>query len=258
MDSYFKWSGSPVLFDLGFISIRWYGLMFALAFFLGFKIMNYIYKKESKDLSEVDSLFSYMFFGTLIGARLGHCFFYHPKYYLSNPFEIIKVWNGGLASHGGAIGIIIAILIFSKKYKESFFWVISRLGICVALAGFFIRLGNFFNSEIVGNPSNSFSAIIFTKLDQIPRHPTMLYESFFYLILFLVLLFVYKRKIIKTDKSLFGLFLFSLFLFRFLIEFTKQRQTDLTIGWDLSMGQVLSMPFIVLGFFLLVINRKKV
>ena len=182
------WEISPEIFTIGPITVRWYGLLFALSFIIGFKIMQGIYKNENKPENDLNDLIWFMILGTIIGARLGHCLFYNPEYYLSNPFEIIKIWRGGLASHGAAIGILTAIYFYSKKKKDqSFLWVMDRIVIGVALAAFFIRMGNLFNSEIIGVPTDLPWAFVFTSVDDIPRHPTQLYEALFYLITFLIL-----------------------------------------------------------------------
>jgi len=190
-----------------------------------------------------------MIFGTVIGARLGHCLFYNPSYYLSNPIEIFKVWEGGLASHGAAIGILIAVYLFSKKKKNySFLWIIDRIVIVVALAGTFIRLGNLFNSEIIGKPTDVSWAFIFTAVDDLPRHPTQLYESISYLIIFLILLFIYYKGLEKDRGGfLFGLFLVLIFTFRFFVEFLKENQSAFERGMILDMGQILSIPFVIAG-----------
>lgn len=247
--AFIEWSVSPEIFHLGPVSVRWYGFLFAMAFVAGYFIMTWVFKKENRPQTDLEQLSVYMIFGTVIGARLGHCLFYNPAYYLSNPIEILKVWEGGLASHGAAIGIITAIYIFSNKKKNySMLWVLDRIVIVVALAGTFIRLGNLFNSEIIGIPTNVSWAFIFTAVDDIPRHPAQLYESIAYLIIFSVLFFVYYKGIEK-DRSglLFGLFLVLVFSFRFFIEFVKENQSGFEKTMVLNMGQLLSIPFIIAG-----------
>ncbi|MBR3091064.1 MAG: prolipoprotein diacylglyceryl transferase, partial [Bacteroidetes bacterium] len=153
---YLRWSVSPEILHFGNISVRWYGLLFALTFIVGYEILAYIFRKENVDVKKLDVLTIYIVLGTVIGARLGHCLFYSPSYYLSNPIEIIKIWEGGLASHGGAIGIIFAIWLFVRRNRSfSMLWILDRLVIVVALGGLFIRTGNFFNSEIYGLPSTA-------------------------------------------------------------------------------------------------------
>ena len=253
------WSVSPEIFSFGFIHIRWYGLLFALSFIIGFKIMEWIYKKENKNLDDLNDLIWYMILGTVIGARLGHCLFYNPEYYLSHPVEILKVWKGGLASHGAAIGILTAIWFYVKKKKsETYLWVMDRVVITVALAAFFIRLGNLFNSEIIGHPTNVAWAFIFTSVDNIPRHPTQLYESLFYLLSFFIIFFQYKKHEGKfKDGYLFGIFLILIFGFRIFVEFFKEDQTYFEAGMILNMGQLLSIPLVIAGFYFLYNAKKK-
>jgi len=254
--AFIEWSVSPEIFHLGPVSVRWYGLLFAMAFVAGYFIMTWVFKKENRPQTDLEQLSVYMIFGTVIGARLGHCLFYNPVYYLSNPIEIIKVWEGGLASHGAAIGIIVAIYLFSNKKKNySMLWVLDRVVIVVALAGTFIRLGNLFNSEIIGKPSEVAWAFIFYAIDDLPRHPTQLYESIAYFIIFIILWFVYYKGFEKNESGLlFGLFLILVFSFRFFVEFLKENQTGFEAGMALNMGQLLSIPFVIIG--LIFINRS--
>jgi prolipoprotein diacylglyceryl transferase len=195
-----------------------------------------------------------MIFGTVIGARLGHCLFYNPEYYLSNPIEIFKVWEGGLASHGAAIGILTAIYLFAKKKKNyPMLWTLDRIVIVVALAGTFIRLGNLFNSEIIGTPTEVSWAFVFTAVDDIPRHPAQLYESIAYFIIFLILLFIYYKGIEKNKNGLlFGLFLLLVFTFRFFVEFLKENQSGFEESLVLNMGQLLSIPFVIVGIVFII------
>ena len=169
--AFIEWSVSPEIFHLGPISVRWYGFLFAMAFVAGYIIMTWVFKKEKRPQTDLEQLSVYMIFGTVIWARLGHCLFYNPTYYLANPIEILKVWEGGLASHGAAIGIITAMFLFSKKKKYSLLWILDRIVIVVALGGSFIRLGNLFNSEIIGKQTDVPWAFIFTAVDDLPRHP---------------------------------------------------------------------------------------
>jgi len=258
MLAFIEWSISPEIFHLGPISVRWYGFLFAMAFVAGYFIMTWVFKKEKRPQPDLEQLSVYMIFGTVIGARLGHCLFYNPTYYLSNPIEILKVWEGGLASHGAAIGILVAVYLFSKKKKNySFLWIIDRIVIVVALAGTFIRLGNLFNSEIIGKPTDVVWAFIFTSVDDLPRHPTQLYESIAYLIIFFILIFIYYKGLEKNRSGLlFGLFLILVFTFRFFIEFLKENQSAFEKGMVLDMGQLLSIPFIVAGIIFIVKSFK--
>lgn len=251
------WTVSPEILKLGPFSLRWYGLLFALAFVFGYIILSKVYKKEKKSLEDLEKLSIYVILGTVIGARLGHCLFYDPAYYLTNPIEILKVWQGGLASHGAAIGILTALYLFSKKKKDqNIIWILDRLVIVVALGGSFIRLGNLFNSEIIGKASDLPWAFVFVRVDEIPRHPTQLYESLFYFLSFIILYFIYQKKSVALKPGfLFGLFLILIFGFRFFIEFLKENQSAFESALPINMGQILSIPFVLLGLYF--IFRKK-
>jgi len=249
-DILFHWNASPDLIKLGPLTIRWYGLLFAAAFLIGLQIMRWIYKQEQRNLNELDSLFLYILAGTVIGARLGHVLFYDPGYYFDNPLAILMVWKGGLASHGGAVGIIIAIYLYSRKQNHpNWLWILDRFCMTAALGGALIRIGNFFNSEIIGTPVNG--GIVFDRFDSLPRHPVQLYESLSYLLIFITTLLIYKRyhQSLK-DGRLFGVFLLILFSSRFILEFFKTRQAEYAHSMDLSVGQWLSIPFVLLGLFL--------
>ena len=247
--AFIEWSVSPEIFHLGPVSVRWYGFLFAMAFVAGYFIMTWVFKKEGRPRTDLEQLSVYMIFGTVIGARLGHCLFYNPEYYLSNPIEILKVWEGGLASHGAAIGILTAIYLFSsKKRNYPMIWTLDRIVIVVALSGTFIRLGNLFNSEIIGKPTDVSWGFIFTAVDDIPRHPAQLYESIAYFIIFLILLFIYYKGIEKKKSGLlFGIFLVLVFTFRFFVEFLKENQSGFEEAMILNMGQLLSIPFVIAG-----------
>ena len=256
--SYITWDVTPELLNIGPFAVRWYGLLFAMAFIAGFKIMQWIYKRENKPESDVEQLVIYAIVGTVIGARLGHCLFYNPEYYLANPLEILMVWKGGLASHGTSIGIPIAIYLYTKKKKLNFLWQMDRVVIVTALGGSFIRLGNLFNSEIIGKAADVPWAFIFTRVDNVPRHPTQLYESLAYLVIFIILFFIYKNKYKQlNDGFIFGVFLILLFAFRFFVEFFKENQSGFEQGMAFNMGQLLSVPFIILGVILIVLSLKK-
>ena len=253
------WDVSPEIFSLGPLSIRWYGLLFASSFLVGFYIMQWIFKKEGKPEDDLNDLIWYMILGTVIGARLGHCLFYDPVYYLSNPLEILKVWKGGLASHGAAIGILTSIYYYSKKKKgQPYFWVMDRVVITVALGGSFIRLGNLFNSEIIGIPTDLPWAFTFASIDNIPRHPAQLYESIAYFITFLILFIYYKKHDGKFKEGfLFGAFLILVFGFRIFVEFIKENQSAFEQGMILNMGQLLSIPLVIAGFYFLYFYKKE-
>lgn len=256
------WDISPEIFSLGPISIRWYGLLFASSFIIGFYIMLGIYRKENRSEDDLNDLIWYMILGTVLGARLGHCLFYNPVYYLSNPIKILMVWQGGLASHGAAIGILISVFLYSKKKKnQPFLWVMDRVVITVALAGAMIRLGNFFNSEIIGKATDLPWGVVFKRAyvenPLIPRHPAQLYESIFYLITFGFLYSTYKRlKGNVPSGYIFGLFLICVFGFRFFVEFIKENQTYFEAGLPLNMGQMLSIPLVIFGGYLIIKSKK--
>ena len=245
---YFVWNIDPTLLHLGPLQLRWYGLLFVGSFFLGSMILTWMYKREGKDPASVENLLIYLMVGAVIGSRLMHCLAYEPEFYLANPLEILKVWKGGLASHGGLLGVFVAMYIFAKRYNTPYMWVVSRVAIPGALTAAFVRFGNFFNSEILGLPSDLPWAIVFERIDLIPRHPVQLYEAFSYLALLLVLFVIYKKSSATfSTKILPGIFLASMFTIRFLLEYTKTRQADYTTSLPFSTGQLLSIPFIVLG-----------
>ncbi|MBA1421189.1 MAG: prolipoprotein diacylglyceryl transferase [Epsilonproteobacteria bacterium] len=245
---HFVWNIDPTLLHLGPLQLRWYGLLFVGSFFLGLMILQWIYKREGKNPDELDNFLIYVLVGTVIGARLMHCFAYEPEFYLSHPLEIFKVWKGGLASHGGLIGVVTALYFFAKRYNQSFWWLLSRVTMPGALTAAFVRFGNLFNSEILGLPSDKPWAIIFERVDMVPRHPVQLYEAFSYLFLLLILVTVY-RKVSSTfaTKILPGIFFTYMFAVRFLLEYTKTRQADYTTDLPFTTGQMLSVPFIILG-----------
>ena len=253
------WNVDPDIVNIGSITIRYYGLLFALAFVAGYQIMYWIFVKEGKNLKELESFTIAMIIGTIVGARLGHCLFYEPVYYLSNPLEILKVWKGGLASHGGAIGLATALFIFIRfrKRQATFLWLADRAVISIALAAAFIRIGNFFNSEIVGRAADVSWAVVFTRLDDVPRHPTQIYEALSYIAIFLILLFRYKKYNINLPRGqMLGIFLVLLFSARFIIEFFKEVQVNFEETLFLDMGQILSIPGIIAGITLLVWSYK--
>ncbi len=218
-----------------------------------------MFKKESVPELWLEKIFIYVMVATVIGARLGHVFFYGWEYYSQNPGEILKVWEGGLASHGGAIGIVIAIWLFSKIYsKQSMLWTLDRIAVPVALAAVFIRLGNLMNSEIIGAPTSMPWGFVFLKASGIadplvPRHPSQLYEAGIYLITFVTITYLYwKKEAFKREGLLLGLFLIGVFLGRFIIEFFKENQEAFEDGMSINMGQLLSVPFVIWGVYLVI------
>ena len=253
--NYIQWGVSPEIFPGTWLPVRWYGLLFASGFFFGYIIMTRFFKHENLPIKLLDELATYMVIATVVGARLGHVLFYEPADFLKDPIEIFKIWKGGLASHGAAIGILAALWLFSKKNNKTYYWTLDRIVIVVALAGFFIRMGNLMNSEIFGEPSTLPWAFVFKSSDLIPRHPTQIYEGLSYLALFFVLHWYYWKTNGKPRPGLiFGLFLVLLFTIRFLIEFLKEPQVAFENTMPLNMGQLLSIPFIIIGF--IIIFRK--
>jgi phosphatidylglycerol:prolipoprotein diacylglycerol transferase len=242
-------------FNIGSLEIRWYGILFALAFLIGYQIMEWMFKVENKNPKLVDNLTLTMIISTVVGARLGHCLFYDPVYYLSNPLEILAIRKGGLASHGAAIAILIGLWLFARKRAKdiTFLWVVDRISIVVALAGSFIRLGNFFNQEIYGEPTSLPWAVVFADVDELSRHPVQLYESISYLLIFIFLFSYYNKRRVKThDGNIFGLFLVLVFGARFVLEYFKVNQAAFIGEFPLNMGQMLSIPFVAIGLFLLI------
>jgi len=263
------WNVDPEIFSIGQLSIRWYGLMFAMAFLSGYIVFTRFLATERLSSEMMDQLLIYIAVGTVIGARLGHCFFYEPDYFLANPLEILKIWKGGLASHGAAIGIPLALWLYIRKYKLSFLWLIDRIVIVVALGGAFIRLGNLFNSEIYGLPTDMPWGFEFVRdrlydsntgdiLPTVARHPTQLYESLSYILIFVALFLFYRKRYKKVrDGFIFGVFMILLFSARFFIEFVKNDQVAFEAGMQFNMGQLLSLPFIIAGLVMIVWTAKR-
>jgi phosphatidylglycerol---prolipoprotein diacylglyceryl transferase len=247
------WNVDPVLLRIGFFELRYYSLMFILGFFLMTAYVKTIFKKNGRDPELVSTLTSYIIVGMLIGARLGHCLFYEPEYYLAHPLEILKVWEGGLASHGGYLGVMISVYAFIKKNPTiKFLWLTDVLaGPCLFVGGL-IRIGNFFNSEIFGGPTNLPWAVVFERVDMIPRHPAQLYESLGYFSVAAFLIFMERSKNGKWPQGSFLALSFILsFTFRFFIEFIKDEQSELVLTDAINMGQWLSLAFVVGGLILL-------
>lgn len=256
------WDIDPVLIKLSAVEVRWYGLFFAGAILLGIFIMGRIFKAEKKDEKLLDPLLWYIVGGILIGARLGHCLFYEPHLYLKDPVKILKIWEGGLASHGGFIGILIALAIFCRRHQGiKFLWTLDRLMIPAAFGAGMIRLGNFFNSEIVGPITSKPWGVRFLQLDgpQAPaRHATMLYESFTYFILGCLILAIYRKKSGNYVAGLLpGIFLTLAFTMRILLEFIKTDQGEADGLFFLNTGQMLSVPVVIAGLILWCYAIKK-
>lgn len=256
---YFVWNANPIAFSFGPITVFWYGILFATSILLGLEFMKWAFKLEGKNEATIEPLFLYTVVGIVVGARLGHCLFYDPAFYLANPLKIFAVWEGGLASHGGGLGAIIALYFGAKKYKMDFLWLIDRLIVPTALFGFLVRMGNFMNSEIVGIKTDVSWAIVFTRVDSFPRHPAQLYEAFSYLAIFVLLISIYKFSKAKVQPGLlFGIFLTLVFSARFLIEFIKVKQADYDTSFLLmSTGQALSIPFFLVGLGFIIWSLRK-
>ena len=243
----------PTIEQIGPISVRWYGLLFATAFISGYFIGRKFFKDAGVDVLLADKLLTYMVIATILGARLGHVIFYEFDYYIRNIHEVLYIWQGGLASHGASIAILLALWLFIRKYPRiTFFWLTDRLSIPAILGGSFIRIGNFMNSEIYGLPTEVPWAVIFAHVDMSPRHPAMLYEALIGIIIMIILvgLYQYYRKH-PPEGLLTGVFMITLFTSRFFVEYTKVEQAVFTETWMIGMGQLLSIPFIILGFWIL-------
>jgi prolipoprotein diacylglyceryl transferase len=252
------WNPDPEIFRIGPFAIRWYGLLFASGFLFGYIIMRKIFRNEGLTDALLDKLTITMAIGTIVGARLGHCLFYQPDYYLQHPLEILMVWQGGLASHGAAIGILIALGFFVVKEKKGYFWVLDRIAVVVALAAFLIRMGNLMNSEIYGVETTLPWGFVFLRNhENAPKHPTQIYEGLTYLLTFFLLFRMYwKKKGDVYQGLLISIFLIMVFVSRFLIEFIKEPQVEFEVMMKLNMGQLLSIPLIAMGVMGLWLSLK--
>ena len=258
------WNVDPIICRIGPLALRYYSILFVLGFPIGYWLFIKFYKREEVDTNLLEPLLYALLIGTIVGARLGHCLFYQPDYYLTKAhwLEIFQPWKGGLASHGGALGVLLAVWWYSARYgrKNNFdmMWVLDRLVIAVCFAGCLIRLGNLFNSEIYGNETTLPWGFIFQRRGEVmPKHPTQIYEALSYLILGFILLWVYWRKNGKIFRGwLFGAFFIGCFGMRFLIEFIKMPQVDFEIGMKLNMGQLLSIPFVMAGVISIIWSYK--
>ncbi len=258
--TFIRWGVDPDLFLIPIVNhpVRWYGLCWAAGLLLSQQIMTFIYKKEGRPDQEIETMSLYIIAGTIIGARLGHILFYEPMHYLHNPLKILAIWEGGLASHGGTIGILIAAYLFARKTNVPYLWILDRLTIVAALTSCFIRVGNLMNSEMVGLPTSLPWGFIFTSIDNTPRHPAQLYEAIYYFLIFLLSFIVWKqfRNRIKNGFHL-GWFLIILFSLRFVNEFFKINQVEFEDTLILNMGQILSIPFVLTGIAILIFTTRK-
>lgn len=295
--NYITWNVDPVLFSLGGLQVRWYGLLWALGFFIGYYVMQRIYRKEKMTEDSMYSLLMYMLISTIIGARLGHCLFYQPEEYLAHPIDILKIWEGGLASHGGAIGILVGLWLYVRSYNKSkkkkdekqsinYIWILDRIVVAVCLVGALIRVGNVMNHEIYGTPTSLPWGFVFLRgaeqfcgtfdnytpcfawnapcppSEWLPCHPTGFYEAFFCLVAMGILLWMYYKRDLghKQPGLMFGTFLVIIFGSRICIEFLKNVQVDFERDMTFDMGQWLSFPFVLVGIGLIVWSfalRKK-
>lgn len=265
--TYIHWNPDSTIIDLGFYALRWYSLLFALGFVLSYILMKRQFVKENIPEERLEKLTIYIVLATVIGARLGHCLFYDFDYYYRHVAEIFLPFRFqptfeftgylGLASHGGIFGVMMATILFARNYKVNLFWLLDQLSVVGALAGCCIRLGNLMNSEIIGKPATVPWAFVFEQVDNVPRHPGQLYEALAYLGIF-VLLYVLNRRIHKQPGFIFGLFMVLLFCARFLIEFVKADQSAFEAGMLFNMGQLLSIPFIILGIIIMLVKNKPV
>ena len=273
-----NWNPNPELFNLfGSLPIRYYGLLWVVGIALAYVIVHRQYRDRKIDEKPFEPLFFYCFFGILIGARLGHCLFYQPDYYLNHFWEMILPvkflpdggwkWTGyeGLASHGGTLGLIIALWMYCRKTKMHYMDVLDMIAVATPITACFIRLANLMNSEIIGQPTDVPWAFVFERVDMLPRHPAQLYEAIAYFIFFLGMVYLYKRGQQKREKAslpyhrgfFFGLCLTEIFVFRFFIEFLKEDQVDFERTMALNMGQWLSIPFILIGVYFMFFYGKK-
>lgn len=269
---FINWNPSPEIFTIPGIDwpVRWYGLSWAFAFIGCHFFMNRIYRLEGRTEKQLDTLTLYIVIATVLGARIGHCLFYDWGYYSHNPLAILKVWEGGLASHGGAIGILIGMWLYCRSTKESWVWLFDRLVVVVPFASFMIRFGNLMNSEIVGKPTDVPWGFKFLNNDEdklnflqahtpIPvRHATQLYEALFYIFLFVLMYWLWKNKRDAVGKGfMFGLFCVIMFSFRFLMEFLKENQEAFEKNLPINMGQILSIPFVLIGLYMMYRSTKQ-
>ena len=269
MNKIINWNVNPELIKITeTLPIGYYNLLFVGGLMAGHLVIKKIFIKENINLDKLEILTLYIFFGTILGARLGHCLFYDFSYFSQHPLEILlpikKIGDTyqyigfrGLASHGGAIGVLLSIYLFSKKHKISLLWILDRVAIATPLTASFIRIGNLMNSEIYGKPTNGNWGFVFERDDLIPRHPTQIYEALAYLLIFGILIRLYKNKDLMNKKGLiFGVFLMLLFSSRFIIEFFKENQVGFENSMLINMGQVLSVPFVLIGIFLILKATK--
>jgi phosphatidylglycerol---prolipoprotein diacylglyceryl transferase len=246
------WNVDPVLLHLGPVALRWYGLLFTTGVLAAYGVGAWSFKRAGGSHKDVSQLLGYVIVGTIVGARLGHCLLYEPAYYLRHPLEIVEVWRGGLASHGGAAGIAVAVWLFARRTGRPPLWLLDRVAVAAPAAAACIRIGNFFNSEIIGRPSTSPWAIVFARVDRLPRHPAMLYEAASYLVILGIMVLLEGRTTFRDRPgALTGTLLVLVFGARFAIEFLKEPQEAFEAALPLDLGQLLSIPAVAIGILLL-------
>jgi phosphatidylglycerol---prolipoprotein diacylglyceryl transferase len=251
------WSVDPVLLHIGSLQVRWYGLLFAAGILAAYRAGIASFERAGGSREEASRLLTYVVAGTVIGARLGHCLLYEPGYYLHHPLEILAVWRGGLASHGGALGIAVAVALFARRSVRPTLWLLDRVAVSAPIAAACIRVGNFFNSEIVGRPSAGPWAVVFARVDALPRHPAMLYEAAVYLAVFALLWWLDRTtRLREWQGALLGIVLVLIFGFRFGVEFLKEPQEAFERALPLDLGQLLSVPAVLIGLWLLTSARR--
>lgn len=270
--NYIMWNPDTVAINMGFIAIRWYALCWLLGLVGGYFMVQWLYKDQKIGDDKFEPLFIYCFVGILVGARLGHCIFYQPDYFLSSGRHIVEMllpihflpeggWKftgyEGLASHGGTIGLMIALWLYSRRTKVKLWTVLDNIAIATPIAACFIRLGNLMNSEIIGKVTDVPWAFVFERVDMLPRHPGQLYEAIAYFCFLFVGLYFYKKRKVEAGRGFyFGLCLALIFTFRFFIEYTKDIQVSFESGMLFNMGQILSVPFILLGVWCMYRAKK--
>ncbi|WP_430974494.1 prolipoprotein diacylglyceryl transferase [Sunxiuqinia rutila] len=268
--NYIHWNPDPEIIKVLGISIRYYSLLFVSGLFLSLYVLSWIFKQEKLSNDKLQILSTYGFIGILVGARLGHCLFYEPEYYLSHPIEMILpikfLENGGvkftgyqgLASHGGTLGLIVAIIFYSRKTKHAIIDTLDLIAVVAGLGAGFIRLANLMNSEIIGRPTFASWGFIFERVDQIPRHPAQLYEALIYFLIFGITFTLYKTKrAYLRNGFFFGFTLLLVFIARFFVEFIKERQVAFEEDMKLDMGQLLSIPYIIIGVGFVIYGMQK-
>jgi phosphatidylglycerol---prolipoprotein diacylglyceryl transferase len=270
MINFIHWNPDPEIINVSGVSIRYYGLLFVSGLIICIYILGWIFKRENIPSKNLEILSIYGMIGILAGARLGHCLFYEPSYYLSHPIEMILPiafspdggikFTGylGLASHGGALGLLIALYFYSRKTRHSMIDIIDLIAVVAALGSGFIRIANFMNSEIIGMPTTKPWGVIFERVDNLPRHPTQLYEAISYFIIFAIMMILYKKKRDKLKNGFFfGLVLVLIFTARFIIEFVKEDQVGFEERMTFNMGQLLSLPYILAGIGFMIFGLWK-